>query len=206
VTLRFFPDSQDETCSYTNSSQALTFTTDSVPVVSHCFNIADLFGGNTTNGFVDQIRNVRPLVDGHVGIAWQLENMDTLDPKANYSRVLYHETAFHPAEDKYDPGTYGPHRINVYGGANCSQIDPSGAWDFLDWYGFDCWSETEGNCGTVPYSIVSFLITAGDFNNEAAQHGKCMMFAEMGAGSSHQPLKAVVGAVVGALMTMWLTW
>jgi hypothetical protein len=83
VTLRFFPDSQDETCSYTNSSQALTFTTDSVPVVSHCFNIADLFGGNTTNGFVDQIRNVRPLVDGHVGIAWQLENMDTLDPKAS---------------------------------------------------------------------------------------------------------------------------
>jgi hypothetical protein len=206
VTLRFFPDSQDETCSYTNSSAALTFTTNSVPVLSQCFNVADLFAGNITRGFANQTRNILTSHGGQAGIAWQLDNIDAFDPHANYSRVLYHETAFHPADDTYDPGTYGPHRINVYGGANCSQIDPSGAWNFLDWYGFDCWSETEGNCGTVPYSIASFRVTAGDFNNEAAQHGKCMMFAEMGAASSLQSMRAVVGALVGASMAMWLTW
>jgi hypothetical protein len=206
VTLRFFPDSQDETCSYTNSSEALTFTTDSIPVLSKCFNIADLFGGNNTRGFANQTRNIQTSHGGQAGIAWQLDNIESFDPQANYSRVLYHETAFHPAEDRYDPGTYGPHRINVYGGANCSQIDPSGAWDLLDWYGFNCWSEAEGNCGTVPYSIASFLVVAGDFNNEDAQHGKCMVFAEMGAASSLQSMRAVVGALVGASTAMWLTW
>jgi hypothetical protein len=58
----------------------------------------------------------------------------------------------------------------------------------------------------VPYSIASFLIVAGDFNNEDAQHGKCMVFAEMGAASGLQSMRAVVGALVGASMAMWLTW
>jgi hypothetical protein len=206
VTLRFFSDSQDETCSYTNSSEALTFTTNSLPVLSKCFNVADLFGGNTTIGFVNQTSNLIFSNSGQAGIAWQLDNIDAFDPQANYSRVLYHETAFHPDDDRYDPGTYGPHRINVYGGPDCTQLDPSGAYDLLDWYGFNCWSEVEGSCGIVPYSIASFLVAAGDFNNEDAQHGKCMVFAEMGAASSLQSMRAVAGALVGASMAMWLSW
>jgi hypothetical protein len=33
-----------------------------------------------------------------------------------------------------------------------------------------------------------------------------MVFAEMGAASSLQSMRAVVGALVGASMAMWLTW
>lgn len=107
-----------------------------------------------------------------------------------------------PGDDRFEPGAYAYRRVNVYGGINCTDVDLAETTGYINWYGFNCWSENEGNCGTTPYSIASFLIAPGLFEREG---GTCMVFAEMGIGSSHQHLKAAVGALVGAFVTMWLT-
>jgi len=206
VTLRFFPDGSEETCGYDNSTDALTFTTASIPIVGRCFNLADLFGGNATSGFVNQSQNLAsPPHDQPVGIAWQLENMDMYDPQTNYSRVLYrqHVETSSGSDDRYKPDAYAYRRINIYGGVNCSESDPEGT-NLLDFYGFDCFSDGEGNCGTTPYNIASFYITEGEFRDESEQHGKCMVFARMGAAAGHQVSKAVMGALLCASMAAWL--
>ena len=100
LTLRFFTQPQDEdTCSYYNTSSALTFTSRSIPVTCHCFNLADLFGGTATSRFINQTRNAGYTVDGRdLGIIWQLENADLWDPSANYSSVLYRQHISNPGD------------------------------------------------------------------------------------------------------------
>ncbi|KAG9657839.1 hypothetical protein KCU95_g1352, partial [Aureobasidium melanogenum] len=98
ITLRFFLESQAGRCGYSNSSDALTFTTESIPLkgLGHCFNLVDIFGGNSSQGFVNQTANLgygsgytgEP---GQAGIHWQVKNMDKFDVQANYSSVLYHQ-------------------------------------------------------------------------------------------------------------------
>ncbi|KAF2999897.1 hypothetical protein E8E13_008476 [Curvularia kusanoi] len=67
LTLRFFTSSQDDCCDLSATSQALTFTTNSIPVLPVCFDLVDLFGGNATSGFVNQTGN-QPNVIGEKGI------------------------------------------------------------------------------------------------------------------------------------------
>lgn len=204
VTLRFFPDGSEETCSYENSTNALTFTTFSMPILGHCFNLADLFSGNATRGFVNQTGNLLPnWRTQEQGIAWQLENMKIFDPQANYSRVLYRQSVYNPQDKRYEPGSYAWRRINIYGGVNCTELDPAGD-ALLDWYGFNCFSEGGGSCGTLPYSIASFNILPGAFEKEDEQHGKCMVFAQLGTAARHQLPRVVIGAFICALLAVWL--
>lgn len=107
-----------------------------------------------------------------------------------------------PGDDRFELGAYAYRRVNLYGGINCTDVDLTETTGYINWYGFNCWSDVEGNCGTLPYSIASFTVMPGPFEEE---DGTCMVFAEMGVGSSRQPLKAAIGALVGALVTMWLT-
>lgn len=177
--------------------------------MSHCFNFADLFGGNATRGLVNQTHNLAYQYrhDGRQeGIAWQLENKDSFDPKANYSKLLYRQHVESPSED-YEPGSYAYRRINVYGGLDCSDHDlerPFGE-RLVDWYGFDCFSEGEGDCGTLPYGIKSFTVQPGRFGNEKAQDGKCLVFAKMGAAARLQLPKVVISAFACVVLTVWLT-
>jgi len=206
VTLRFFPDSQEDTCSVSNSTDALTFTTVSVPIIGRCFNLVDLFGGNTTSGFVNQSGNLGYHPSGQrVGIPWRLENIDKYDPRANYSKVLYSQHVNNPSDKEHEPGSYGYRRINIYGGENCTESDPEGD-NLLDFYGFDCFSNGEGSCGTTPYNIVSFYVMEGYFESESQQHGKCMVFARMGAAAGHQLQRTVLGALLCAFLAVWLVW
>jgi len=202
--MRFFPDSSEETCGYENSTEALTFTTFSVPILSHCINFADLFAGNSTRGFVNQTDNLAPnFRTRQEGIAWQLENMNIFDPRANYSRILYRQIVHNPQDKRYEPGSYAWRRINIYGGPNCTESNPESD-NLLDWYGFNCFSEGGGSCGTLPYSIASFTVMPGSFEKEDEQHGKCMVFAEMGAAARHQLHRVVMGAFVCAFLAVWL--
>jgi hypothetical protein len=206
VTLRFFPYSQEDTCSYNTSGDALTFTTASIPIIGHCFNLVDLFGGNTTRGFVNETDNLlNPPRSQQVGISWQLENVDKYNPQANYSKVLYRQHLDHASDERYEPGSYSFRRINIYGGPNCTEINPLGD-NLLDWYGFDCFSEDGGSCGRTPYSISSFYVRAGYFEDESQQHGKCMVFARMGAAAGHQLSKAVAGALLCASIAVLMVW
>jgi len=193
LTIRFLPSSSDSdsTCAYSNSTNALTFTTQNIPAQSHCFNFADLFGGNATSGFVNQTSNKWQ----ELGIHWALENADEFDAQTNYSNILYRQAA-HGQE----AGSYATTRVNLYGGLDCTERDPNDDKGLLDWYGLNCQTGVEGECGALPYSIASFTVmpVSGD-------DGTCLMYAQLGAGVGiHQPIKAVASAFVGAVVAGWL--
>jgi len=196
VTLRFLPSSpdSDSTCAaYSNSTSALTFTTENIPAQSHCFNFAELFGGNATSGFVNQSNSGQWQ---QYGIHWALENADKFDAQANYSNVLYRQAAY-----EQEPGSYAMRRVNLYGGLDCTERDPNDDKGLLDWYGLSCWSGVEGECGALPYSIASFTVMPVAEDSD----GTCLMYAQLGAGVAiSQPFRAAASVFVGAVVAGWL--
>jgi hypothetical protein len=203
ITLRFFQNGQDDSCHYRDSSHVLTFTTSSIPVISHCFDFSDLFGGNASQGFVNQTWNLGPNVWGEAGIHWQLGNVETFDLKGNYSSVLYRQHITNPARDDQNPGKYADRRVTMYGGKDCSQIDPSSDKTLLPWYGFSCWSEDNGSCGTLPYNIASFSIQPGPDDKD--RHGTCWVFAKEGAAARvYLSSRVILGAFISASLAIWL--
>jgi hypothetical protein len=178
----------------------LTFTTSSVPIISHCFDLEELFGGNATQGFVNQTGNIRPPYTGEAGIHWQLENVDTYDPQTNFSSILYRQHVTDPAPDKLKPGNQADRAVNVYPSKTCTELGPGD--ELLSWYGFSCWSENEGSCGTTPYRIGSFAIVNLE---KTSDNGKCWVFAELGAaGRGYSPSQAMMGAFLSTLLAIWL--
>lgn len=161
MTLRFFTESQTDSCDCDNSRNALTCTTSSIPFTSYSFDIKDLFGGNGSSGFVDQIKNVASSVSyvGDVGIRWQLLNKENFSRDANYSSMLYQQYVANPSSDAQKPGNSAPHRgITVYVGKNCSENDPNDksiAGLFPEYY-LNCLTDEKGSCGTTPFKIASF--------------------------------------------------
>ncbi|CAD0099838.1 unnamed protein product [Aureobasidium mustum] len=209
ITLRFFPESQVGKCGYSNSSDALTFTTESIPLkgIGHCFDLVDIFEGNSSQGFVNQTGNLgygsgytgEP---GQAGIHWQVENMDNFDAQTNYSSVLYHQHNPDTNDKENAPGTYAARALFLYPGQGCEDT-PSPSSQPLSWYGLSCWTEPEGTCGTLPYKIASFSIQATDEGDE--KHGKCWAFAEMGgAAGLHVSFHAMVSLIVGTLVATWI--
>ncbi|KAG9674966.1 hypothetical protein KCU99_g9310, partial [Aureobasidium melanogenum] len=209
LTLRFFPESQAGRCGYSNSSEALTFTTESVPLkgLGHCFNLADIFQGNSSQGFVNQTANLgygsgytgEP---GQAGIHWQVSNMDKFDTQANYSSVLYHQYNPDVNDKENAPGTYAARTVFLYPGQGCTEL-PDQSKELLPWYGLSCWTETEGICDTLPYKVASFSIQAEDDADQ--QHGKCLVFAELGgAAGLHISFHATMSLVVGTIVAIWI--
>lgn len=118
--------------------------------------------------------------------------------------MLYRQHVLNPS-DEYKPGTFADRRVNVYGGVNCSDLDPSAKEGekkpLLPWYGFSCWSEAEGSCGDTPYQIQSFYVNTG----KESRDGKCWDFAYYGAaGRSRVDWKAMLGAVGGVVVAVWV--
>jgi hypothetical protein len=175
----------------------------SIPVISHCFDFSNLFGGNASQGFVNQTWNLGSNVWGEAGIYWQLGNVETFDWKGNYSSVLYRQHITNPASDDQNPGKYADRRVTIYGGKDCSQIDPSSDKTLLPWYGFSCWSEDDGSCGTLPYNIASFSIQPGPDDKD--QHGTCWVFAQEGAAARvYSSSRVILGAFISAPLAIWL--
>ncbi|KAF2276849.1 uncharacterized protein EI97DRAFT_397817 [Westerdykella ornata] len=206
LTLRFFQSDQQDSCDYANSNRALTFTTSSIPVLGQCFDFVDLFSGNATQGFINQTRNQGQNAWGEAGIHWQLENTDTFDPQANYSRVLYRQHITNPTTDEQKPGHYADRQVTIYGGPKCTEADPNSNTTLFPWYGFSCWSEDKGSCGTLPYKIASFYIRAGKDEQSQGRMGTCWVFAECGAATSLLlSSRAMVGAFISASLAIWLS-
>jgi hypothetical protein len=180
----------------------LTFTTSSKPVINHCFDISDLFGGNATQGFVNQTRNQGTGVWGDAGIQYRLENVETYDPQGNYSSILYHQHAANPSsDDRYKPGHHADRRVTIYPGEGCSDYHrPSD--QILPWFGFGCWSEDKGSCGTTPYNIASFSLQPVEDDPD----GTCWDFSVQGAGSRvYSSSQAAMGALLGVFLAIWLS-
>jgi hypothetical protein len=130
-------------------------------VISHCSDFTALSSGTATQGFANQTWNLGPAATGKADIHWRLENTGTYDAQANYSRVLYRQHVTNPGDDGYMPGRYADRRVTLYGGERCSELDPSDRDTLLTWFGFSCWSEDVGGCGTLPYGVVSFRVQPG---------------------------------------------
>ncbi|KAI4936272.1 hypothetical protein J4E85_001601 [Alternaria conjuncta] len=203
LTLRFFKDGHDDTCDYYNSRDALTFTTDSIPVVQHCFSLADLFGGNATQGFVNQTSNLGyiPFGEANAGIYWTILNAEKYDRSANYSRVLYRYHVANPADDRYEQGHLTSVWVTINGGEDCSEGDPNDDENLLDWFGYNCWGADEGNCGNTPYPINSFNIYPGDADNDRS----CWLHSELGAAvHGFSSSRAIMGAFASVSLAVWL--
>lgn len=173
-------------------------------MISKCFHVADLFGKAATQGFVNQSKNVARISGGQDrGIEWQLRNLENYDPQANYSRILYRQHTLNPSgNEAYEPGAYANRRINVYGGFNCTQLEPDSDTGILPWYGFNCWSEEEGTCGTLPYSIASFTMLP--LTRRESEAGTCLSFAKDGtAAGNRASYEAVMGVFTGATLALW---
>ena len=199
MTLHFLYGDSD-TCKYIGATRTVTFTTASIPLVSHCFDVEELFGGNATQGFVNQTRNIAPPGTGEAGIHWQLNNIDTYDSQANYSTLLYRQYVKDSGNDNQKPGMFADRGVTLYAAKGCSDLDPS-ADRILDWYGLNCWSEIEGDCNTLPWSIGSFNMHAPSDNEQ----GTCWVFAKNGdAGRGYSSSQAMMGAFFAASLAIWL--
>ena len=160
---------------------------------SHCFNLAELFAGNATSGFVNQ---TNPSEWAESGLHWSISNAETFNAQANYSGVLYRQ-----ASHEREAMSYAPRRVNLYGGLDCTERDPEDDQGLLDWYGLSCGSGAEGICDDLPYRVASFAVlpVAED------EDGNCMVYAQLGAGvGGLRRFEAVVSVVMGAVVVGWL--
>ena len=170
VTLRFFEESQRDTCSFRNSSRAISFTTSSIPVIADCFDVDDLFGGNTTQGFVNQTENLGA-GQGATGIYWALQNAESYNPQANYSSILYRlYSEVSGGDEKLQPGQYADRVVNVYPSKGCRDKDPSNnpPTAVLPWYGFSCWSE-EGGIVVLLRIVYAALTSSQDLRGKISK-------------------------------------
>ncbi|KAF2171032.1 hypothetical protein M409DRAFT_51263 [Zasmidium cellare ATCC 36951] len=167
LTVTFYPDTSD---SCNSTSNGISFTTASVPNTNECFNLADLFAGNSTFGFRNQTPSTSFDQDS-VGLYWRIENVDAYDSQANYSNVLYQQPVTND-NDGEAAGTDAVRYLSVYNAPGCI---PSGEPEVQPWVGWTCSSSAEGECGALPYSVASFKVDDASAVNE--RDGKCWNFA-----------------------------
>jgi len=187
LTLRFFQNPQDEnSCSYSNTSAALTFTTNSYPRLAHCFDISDLFGSNITEGFVNQSQPFSTY--NHTisqGINYTLFNSDIYGPSANYSSILYRQ--FIPHEERqvvFDSGNPADGLITLYSEAGCRNSTGQ------EWHGFTCFTDEHGECGTAGFAMKSFKFESRRYSDDYT----CSIFSRDRKGNS--------AAVLGSTQAM----
>lgn len=145
-------------------------------------------------------------MNGTGGFHWSISNAQSFDANANYSRVLYRQHLANATQDKYKVGHTASRQVTLYSGLDCSDIDEVTKNRTQPWFGFSCWSEDQGSCGTLPYSIVSFAV--GGIPEQIADKDNCWVFAKSGEQSSgahiHASLQAVMGAFAVVALFMWL--
>jgi len=160
----------------------------------------DVFGGNTTQGFANTSWALGRL-SGEAGIYWAVENAELYSPEVNYTSVLYHLRPVLSAETN----EYADRSVSVYPAKGCDTWDPTSDLPVnppVPWYGFSCWSEEEGNCGTSEYGARSFRVVPA--RRESDRTGKCMVFAERGAAMSlYTSSRAIFGAALSVSMVVW---
>lgn len=207
ITLSFFQNFQEQICGYNYLIDAMTFTTKDVPRAEHCFSIAELFGGNSTRGFVNQTYTLKSSWEDRKhrpdeGIHWEIRDSASYDPQGNYSGILYHQNL--GVEDN-DRGPYAWRTVKFYESSDCTDADTSPANESDNWYGNNCKSKDEGDCHETYYSVGSFSLLAAPLNDQEAQSKTCWDFAENGSAAGlHQSWKAVTGALVGVSVAVWL--
>lgn len=103
------------------------------PQGAQCFNFAELFGGNISQGAIEcsgpappaaKLEDLEPVITN-----WSLVNKESWDPSANYSSVLYRLIS--PEQDGQKnnvPGYDGSREVSLCPGINCDERDAEGVW------------------------------------------------------------------------------
>jgi hypothetical protein len=199
--MAFFRDSQGDACDANDISKAITLATESVPNVFTCFNMSDLFGGNSSSGFQHATSTVYGS-DGNIiepnGVAWQLSNMDQYDGGANYSQTWYDQRNFTDAKEGED----APWAFYVYAFPNCKQLGPTEAEpEESPWFETSCRTSKSGQCRNTQRPIRSFAINkAVNYN---IGHGGCEAWAKLGDASVTVPGLGMVLPAVTGVLTVW---
>ncbi|KAK4501916.1 hypothetical protein PRZ48_007725 [Zasmidium cellare] len=150
LTVTFYPDT-GESCNSTSSG--ISFTTSSIPPDDECFNLADLFSGNSTFGFRNQTPSTIFPQDP-IGLSWSIQNADAYDAQANYSYVLYQQPLANE-EDGEAGKTDASKYFSVYNAPGCTA---TGDEEVQPWVGWTCATSASGDCGALPYSVASFKV------------------------------------------------
>ncbi|KAF5006181.1 hypothetical protein FDECE_7422 [Fusarium decemcellulare] len=171
LTVAFFTDDQEESCTAKDTSEGLILTTSSIPTELTCFNLTDIFSQSNDIGFQEALE---PLEDKSSGVDWLLQNRDDFDSKANYSQIRY-ELLNKTTED--ESGEVAAWVLYVYAFPNCQQIINGDNVDADDypWFESSCQTQEGGECQGVSYPIKSFAIVSTN------REGKCEAWAKQGS-------------------------
>ncbi|KAI5211564.1 hypothetical protein AUEXF2481DRAFT_5249 [Aureobasidium subglaciale EXF-2481] len=199
LTFSFSPSTLN-TCATNGSTEAVTFTTSSVPATYQCFNLEDLFSSSTSSSYGSRTTQSPQSSVPYEEIAWRLFNTDAYSNQLNYSRVWYQQqnvTSPNQGED-------ATRLLEVFSGRNCQQTNAS-AETVHPILGWTCQSSGNGDCYEAPYNIMSFQVGSAAAVN--SQYKKCWT-ASTGMGPE-RPGSGKAAAAVGAVAILFagiLSW
>ncbi|CAJ2510453.1 Uu.00g051560.m01.CDS01 [Anthostomella pinea] len=169
LTLTFYPDSES-TC----GNNGISFTTGvSEPYTNLCFNLADVFGGNQTNGMRNASSSSVPPLPGV--FEWTVLDKEAYDPAANYSHIRYQQPQKSTTNNS-DHHLEAYRSVTLYNGKQCLQEPEAGGGPVLPWYGLNCISDDGGDCHTLPYNLQSFGVETAVY----AQAEDCWKLSKQG--------------------------
>ncbi|KAF4468341.1 hypothetical protein FALBO_4776 [Fusarium albosuccineum] len=184
LTVAFFTDGQEESCTAKDTSKGLILTTPTIPTELTCFNLTDVFSQSNDTGFQEALE---PLEDKSSGVNWLLQNRDDFDSKANYSQIR---------------GEVAAWVLYVYAFPNCQQIVNGDNVDADDypWFESSCQTHEGGECQGVSYPTKSFAIVSTN------KEGKCEAWATQGSATKFSgrvlPLVSTLTAVAVLLLVL----
>lgn len=193
--MAFFPSSEEATCKQDNIAKAASLTTNTIPSGFVCFNLTDLFTQPSDNGSqgVWKIPDDTP----SQGVDYLLGNRDSYNADTNYTNVWYQQVN-QTGDGDTNSGADGTWVFYTYAFADCVQ-NGGDAFDPKDypWFETSCQTKDGGDCQQLPQPLKSFAIgPAASYN---AGHGKCEVWAKLGAASI---LNGRTSALVAVAVTM----
>jgi hypothetical protein len=194
----FLPTSEDDTCKPEDIAKAISLTTDTIPSAFTCFNLTDLFTQSSDNGYNDDVWKT-PDNQPTFGVNYTLSNRGSFKAGTNYTNVWYHQANQTAKAD--EEGTWV---FYTYAFEACIQNGGDAfALDDYPWFETSCQTKDEGECRQVPQTVKSFAI--GPAAPYDARHGKCEVWATMGAASTlngRNSALLVVAATMAAFIMM----
>lgn len=177
---------------YDGAGNAVTFSLTSPPTLYQCFDM------NRT--FTDP--NVTSTANGEV--QYTLTGSEHFNNAVNYSQIFYKQRV-PTASEEDNSEAIGLLYLQTYNGADCLQVGPPGPMQnetLEPWIRWSC-ASSEGECSTLPYSVVSFAVVPVPENENDGQCVIAAVYGTSGAGRAVRNMAAVgIVAVCAALVLL----
>ncbi|KAH0337331.1 hypothetical protein KCU81_g8148, partial [Aureobasidium melanogenum] len=183
LTVSFSPATLDN-CASNGSTEAIIFTTSSIPLSYQCFNIEDLFGSsNASPSWGSRTTESASRTYTSEEISRRVFNANSYSAQTNYSRIWYQQQNFTSPKQ-------GEDAARIF---ECLAAETT------------CQSSGNGECYEAPYNIGSFQIGSAAAVNSGAK--KCWVASTGSAAERFSGSKtaAAVGAaaILAAGMLSW---